>query len=84
MPQQIGIDAVLRMRLAGLRRLVDRRQTDLAHQPPNPLAAHAPALAAQVPRHLAGAIPRRFHERLIDDAHQLEVLEALASGLSVE
>jgi hypothetical protein len=44
MPQQVRIDAVLRMRVAGLWSLVDRRQTDLAHQPPDPLAADAPTL----------------------------------------
>ena len=72
MPQQVRIDAVLRMWFAGLRRLIDRRQTDLAHEPPNPLAAHAPALASQMPRHLAGAIPGHLHEGLVDDAHQFE------------
>src|SRR5690606_1914301 len=72
------------MRLAGPRCLVDRRQADRAHQPPDTLAADAPALAAQVPRHLTRAIPGRFHEGPVDDTHQLKILRALASGLAVE
>src|SRR5690606_18659421 len=43
-----------------------------------------PALAAQMPRHLARAIPGHFHKSLIDDAHQFEVLRALADGLAIE
>jgi len=64
--------------------VTDRRQADLAHQPPDPLAADAPALATQMPRHLARAIPGHLNEHLVDDAHQFEVLGALARRLSLE
>src|SRR5690606_21752727 len=33
---------------------------------------------------LSRAIPRRFHEGLVDDAHQFEVLGRLAGGLTIE
>lgn len=78
------VDAMLRMRLTGPGCLIDWRQTDLAHQTPDSLAADAPALAAQMPRHLARAIPGHFHKSLIDDAHQFEVLRALTDRLAIE
>src|SRR5690606_33525952 len=37
-----------------------------------------------MPCHLSRAIPGHFHERLVDDAHQFQVLRALARRLSVE
>ncbi len=38
----------------------------------------------RMPRHLARAIPRHFHESFVDDAHQLEVHGALTGGLALE
>ena len=68
MSQQVGVNAVLRMRLAGLRRLVDRRQADLAHQPPDPLCGQQSSPdAADAPWSLYS---RAFPEGLVDDAHQ--------------
>ena len=75
---------MLGVRRARLWRLIDRGQADLPHQTPRPLAADAPAQPAQVPRHLAGAIPRRLEERLVDEPHELKVLFALARRLAVE
>ena len=57
---------MLWMRLAGLRSLADRRQTDLAPQPPDAFAAEAPALTTQVPRHLPLS-PGHLDERFVGD-----------------
>ena len=83
-PQQIRINPMLRVRLAGLGRLIDRRQANLAHQPPDPVAPDAPAQTPQVPRHLACAVPRHLKEGLVDEPHEREVLWALARRLPVK
>ena len=78
------MDLVLRVRFAGLRRLVDRREPDLPHQTPHALAADAPAEPAQVAGHLASAVERALQECLVDEPHEFEVLRALAGRLTIE
>jgi hypothetical protein len=46
MCRNVAINAVLRMRLAGLRRLINMRETNLAYQPPNTPAARCISLDA--------------------------------------
>ena len=57
--QQIRIDPVLRVRIAGARPLVDRRQPHFRHQPPHPVTTNIPAKAPNMPRHLSAEIARR-------------------------
>src|SRR5271169_1807396 len=52
MAKQIWPYPVLGVWFAGLWPLVDRRQTHLQHQPTDTMAPNAPAVAAQMPRHL--------------------------------
>jgi hypothetical protein len=54
--QQVRIDLVLWMRIAGPGPLVDRRQANLRHQPPRPAATDIMAYSLQMPGHLAAAI----------------------------
>jgi len=70
MPQQIRVNPVLRVRVAGSRPLVDRRQPHLRHQPPHPPAADVYTLARQMADHLPVAIPRHIEERRVDHPHQ--------------
>jgi hypothetical protein len=84
MPQQIRVNLVVRVRLARLRSLIDRRQADLAHQTPHPLAADAPAQPPQMPCHLAGAVERALQEHLVDEPHEGEVLWALVRRRAIE
>jgi hypothetical protein len=84
MPQQIRIDLVPRMRLAGLWVPIDRRQTHFGHQPADTMAPNAPAVASQMPGHLPRAVPRRLKELLVDETHQPERLFALRCRLAVE
>ena len=63
--QQIGIDPVLRVWITSPRSLTDRRQPHLRHQPPHTPSTDLVTRTPQVSRHLAAAIPRAFHERLI-------------------
>ena len=41
-------------------------------------------LPLHVPRHLARAIPRGFHELLVDDLHEAKVLSALPLRLVIQ
>ena len=75
---------MLRMRFARLRALVDRRQAHLEHQTTNAMAPNAPTVAAQMPRHLPRAVPRRLEELLVDKTHEPQRLFVLRSRLTVE
>jgi hypothetical protein len=84
MPKQIRIDLVSRMRLTGLRMLVDRRKTHLGHQPADAMTTNAPAVATQVPGHLTRTVPRCLQELLVDQTHQSKRCLALHRRLTVE
>ena len=75
--QHVGIDPVLRVWITRAWPLVNRRQAHLRHQQPNPAAANLVAIAAQMPCHLAAAVPRARHERLVDHRHQRQRLGCL-------
>ena len=85
-PQQVGIDPVLRMRHAGVRLLADRGQTHPAHQPGHPGAGNPVPQPVQVARYLPRSVTRTFQERLADPAgspcfrqpHQRQRRRALA------
>src|SRR5215204_661338 len=83
-PQQIRIDLVLRVRLARLRTLIDRRQAHLGHQSTDAMAPNTPAIAPQMTCHLARAVPGRLQELLVNQPQQSERLFALRTGLTVE
>src|SRR5678816_1096812 len=84
MPKQIRIDFVSRVRLTGLRMLIDRRQTHLGHQPADAMTTNAPAVATQMPDHLTRTVPRCLQELLVDQTHQSERCRALHRRLTVE
>src|SRR5271165_4125945 len=65
LPQQIRVDLVLGMRNRCPWPLVNRHQPHPGHQPPDALAADRIALAPQMARHLARAIPGRLPGRLV-------------------
>jgi hypothetical protein len=68
MPKKIRMDLVPRMRLAGLRMLINRRQAHLGHQPTDAVATNAPAVAPQMSRHLTRAVARTGVQlRAVDD-----------------
>ena len=71
--EQVGINFVSRVRSAGARFLINRRQADLTHQPADPFARHAIATPPQMPRHLTRAIIGRVHELFINQTHQQQV-----------
>ncbi len=75
---------MLRMRDRRTRRLVDRRQAHLGHEPPDPFASDRITLTAQTAGHLARAIPRRFQELGVKQPHQFQVQRSLARWLIVE
>ena len=74
-PEQIGVNPMLRMRAAGVRLGVDRLD---AHQPHQPLDAFAvdPAamLAPEMPDHRTAAVEGGFQVLLVNQAHQLQVI----------
>lgn len=61
---------MFRVRIAGARPLIDRRQTHPGHQAPHPAAANRMTHPLQVASHLPTAIPRAIHEHLVDHGHQ--------------
>ena len=75
---------MLRMRLAGLRTLVDRRQAHLEHQTTDAMAPNEPANAPQLPYHLSRAVPRRLKELFVDETHQPQRLFVRRCRLTVE
>ena len=83
-PQQIRVNSVLGVRVAGPRRPIDRLKAHRAHQPPGPAPADPRALAAQVKCHPTGAVERMLLEQLVDPPHQRERLGALLRRLVVE
>ena len=84
MAKQIWPYPVLRMWLAGLRALVDRRQTHLEHQTTDAMAPNAPAVAPQMPGHLPRAVPGRLEELFVDETHQPQRLFVLRCRLTIE
>ena len=83
-PQQIRVDPVLGVRIAGTRRPIDRLKPHQAHQPSGPASADPHALAAQVKCHPTGAVKRVLQEQLVDPPHQHERLRALPLRLVIE
>ena len=51
LPEQIGVNPVLRMGTAGVRFGIDRFDAHQAHQPLDALAVDRAALSAKMPRH---------------------------------
>ena len=82
--EQIGVDPVLGMRIAGARRPIDRLKPHQAHQTTGPATTEAHALAAQMTDHLTGAVERILQEQLINAPHQRQGLRALALGRVIE
>ena len=64
---------MFRMGNGGPRPLIDRRQSHLGHQAPDPLATDRVTQATQMPRHLPRAIPRRLQKLLIEQPHLIEI-----------
>ena len=83
-PQQVRVNPVLGVRIAGARRPIDRLKSHQAHQTSGPASADPHALAAQVKCHPTGAVKRVFQEQLVDPPHQHERLLALPLRLVVE
>jgi len=82
--QQIRINLVLRMLLAGVRGLVNRHQLHQMHQTADTMPAAFVAQALHETRHLARPVPRRVQELLVDDLHELQVLGALVPGAAIQ
>lgn len=82
--EQIGVNLVLWMLLAGLRLLVDRHQTHELHQPADPMAPASVPLSLYVTGHLPRAIPRRLEELTVDDGHERQDLGAFAAWLVIK
>src|SRR5271166_5562745 len=74
--QKIRIDLVFRVRLAGVRLLVDRLDPHQPHQTAHPFAVHRPAIPAQHRDHPARPIERRRQILLVDQPHQPQVVLA--------
>lgn len=79
-PQQVGVDALPRLRHAGARLAVDGLQAHPAHQPPHPMATEGPALPAQVPTHLPTAVEGMCEVQLVDAPLQPQRLRARRPG----
>ena len=77
-PQQIRVNPVFRVGIAGSWRLIDRLQAHQTHQTPNAMTADAKAFAAQLTHHLPGAVKWILEKQLIDAPHQRQVLRFLA------
>ena len=69
-PEQIGPYLVLRVLLAGVGLLIDRKQPHQAHQATNTVAAALVVVALHVPGHLTRPIPRRLQKLFINDLHK--------------
>ena len=65
---------MLRMRLAGLRRLVDCLQAHLPHQPANPMPADLVPLPVQLAHDLPAAKERAVQVDFVDPPHQRQGL----------
>ena len=84
-PQQIWVDPVLGVRIAGARRPIDRLKPHQAHQPSGPASADPHALAAQaLKRHPTGAVKQVLQEQHVDPPHQHERPRALPLRLVIE
>jgi site-specific DNA recombinase len=82
--QQVRVDLVLRVRLAGVGPLVNRLQPHCPQQPPGPLGVDFVPQAAQVGRHPQHTVARRPRVLLVQQAHQREVLRAFARRAVVQ
>ena len=65
---------MLRMRLAGLRRLVNRLQPHLPHQPANPMPADLVPVPVQLAHDLPAAKERTGQVDFVDPPHQRQRL----------
>ena len=83
-PEQIGVNPVLRMGTAGVRLGVDRLDAHQSHQPLDAFAVDRAALSAKMPRHRAAAVDRCFQVLLVDQAHEFQILGANRARRIVE
>ena len=81
--EQIWVNLVLWMLLAGPGLLVDRHKAHELHQPADPMAPAPMPFPLHVTSHLPRAIPRRLEELPVDDLHEGKVLGAFAARLTV-
>jgi hypothetical protein len=68
--QEVGVYDVFRMRRAGARLLIHRRQPHPTHQPPHPVTADTLTVPPQVPHHSRRAVKRRLQDLLVYQPHQ--------------
>lgn len=64
--QQVGINAMLRMLLAGVRAFVDGLESHQTHQPAHTVATGMETISRQVGRYLAAAEERILREHAVD------------------
>ena len=82
-PQQVGIDRVLRRPAAGARPPVDGPQPHGAHQPLHPLPAHPYPLPLQPGLHPSRPVEGRLQVLPVDLSHQGRVLLGGSPGTTV-
>ena len=82
--QQIRVNPVLGVRIAGPRRPIDRLKPHQTHQTAGPTAPDPHACAAQMKRHPARAVERILQEQIVDPPHQRQRLRTLPHRLVVE
>ncbi len=76
-PEQVGVNPMLRMRPAGVRLGIDRLDAHESHQPLDPLAVDPTALMPpEVTHHRTAAVEGSLQVLLVDLAHQLQILGA--------
>jgi hypothetical protein len=68
-PQQIRVNPVFRVRIAGSGLLVDRLQAHQPHQASNPVTPDANTFSSQLTNHLARAVKRILQKQLVDATH---------------
>lgn len=76
--QQVGIKYMPLRRLAGIGLLIDRYLAHQPHQSAQTLRANEMTLVPQVPYPLVQAMERHLRGLLINQAHQVDVIIALA------
>ena len=82
--QQVGIDAMGRLGLAGVRTRIEGFQTHFAHQSLHALAVDLVSLALQTGGHSSGPIEGCLCVLPVDQTHQEQVLRGFACRLVVE
>ena len=73
-PEQIGVDFMLRMRPTRVRLGIDRLDAHYPHQPLDTLAVDPAALPPEMSGHGTTAVGRCLQVLLIDQPHQLQIL----------